>query len=100
MGPRARGDRRPDSTLGVGILAGDDRTCRPARERARVNSEAVTLAPRLRSLPKVNGAGVHRTMAPNATWQRIQRAMKLSGITRVADITGLDHLGIPVFSCV
>jgi ribosomal protein S12 methylthiotransferase accessory factor len=58
------------------------------------------LAPRLRRLPKANGVGVHRTVPPRATWRRLEPALALSGVTRVADITGLDHLGIPVFSCV
>jgi ribosomal protein S12 methylthiotransferase accessory factor len=65
-----------------------------------VNASAVQLAPRFRSLLKRTGSGVHRTISANATWRRIENAVVRSGVTRVADITGLDHLGIPVFSCV
>jgi ribosomal protein S12 methylthiotransferase accessory factor len=60
----------------------------------------VRLAPRIRSLPKLDGHGVHRTISPSETWRRMQPTLRRIGVTRVADITGLDHLGIPVYSCV
>jgi ribosomal protein S12 methylthiotransferase accessory factor len=62
--------------------------------------ETQALAPSLRSLPKRHGSGVHRTVSPQTTWQRIERAAARAGVTRVADITGLDHLGVPVYSCI
>lgn len=40
--------------------------------------------------------GTHRAMSPEATFERIRPHLGLAGITRVADITGLDTLGIPV----
>jgi ribosomal protein S12 methylthiotransferase accessory factor len=65
-----------------------------------VIATAAALAPCLRSLRKSGGGGVHRTVAASVTWRRIEPAIVRAGVTRVADITGLDHLGIPVFSCV
>lgn len=41
-------------------------------------------------------AGTHRLCDPRATLERVLPCSALLGITRVADITGLDQLGIPV----
>jgi ribosomal protein S12 methylthiotransferase accessory factor len=40
--------------------------------------------------------GTHRTMAPEDTFERVRRFMPAMGITRVANVTGLDCIGIPV----
>jgi ribosomal protein S12 methylthiotransferase accessory factor len=40
--------------------------------------------------------GTHRAMPPEQTLARIRPHLGLAGITRVADITGLDTIGIPV----
>ncbi|WP_329377036.1 YcaO-like family protein [Streptomyces sp. NBC_01716] len=40
--------------------------------------------------------GTHRTLPPARTWQAIKPLLPAYGITRVADVTGLDDLGIPV----
>lgn len=40
--------------------------------------------------------GTHRTLPPARTWQAIRPLLPTYGITRVADVTGLDDLGIPV----
>jgi len=40
--------------------------------------------------------GTHRAMAPEETLARIRPHLPLAGITRVADITGLDTIGLPV----
>ncbi|RLU86244.1 hypothetical protein CTZ27_25020 [Streptomyces griseocarneus] len=40
--------------------------------------------------------GTHRTRHPAETWTTIQPLLPGFGITRVADVTGLDDLGIPV----
>jgi len=42
----------------------------------------------------------HRTRSPEETYAVIKDLVVPAGITRVADITGLDRLGIPVFSCI
>lgn len=40
--------------------------------------------------------GTHRTVAPEATLARLLPLLPALGITRVADLTGLDTLGVPV----
>lgn len=40
--------------------------------------------------------GTHRTCHPDQTWKAIRPLLMTYGITRVADVTGLDDLGIPV----
>lgn len=42
----------------------------------------------------------HRIMDPASTLKRVEPLCKEAGITRVADITGLDRVGIPVFSSI
>jgi len=55
---------------------------------------------RLGSAPKVWTEDGHRTVDPATTFKRIDPLCKIAGITRVADITGLDRVGIPVFSSI
>jgi ribosomal protein S12 methylthiotransferase accessory factor len=45
-------------------------------------------------------AGTHRARAPRATMERMRPLMGRLGITRIADLTGLDTLGVPVFSAI
>ena len=45
---------------------------------------------------KAYWAGTHRTVAPDETLARVRPFMSTMGITRIANITGLDRLGIPV----
>ncbi|VAW62642.1 hypothetical protein MNBD_GAMMA11-129, partial [hydrothermal vent metagenome] len=40
--------------------------------------------------------GTHRSCSPAETLSRIKPFMAAMGITRVANISGLDHIGIPV----
>jgi ribosomal protein S12 methylthiotransferase accessory factor len=40
--------------------------------------------------------GTHRTTSPEATLARVEPLMAAMGITRIANVTGLDTLGIPV----
>lgn len=42
----------------------------------------------------------HRCRTPEETLQCLEPVLKSAGITRVADITGLDRVGIPVFQAV
>ncbi|WP_224365046.1 YcaO-like family protein [Hyalangium versicolor] len=55
---------------------GRSKTCPAARKRYR--------------------AGTHRLISPEETLQRVRPLMGVMGITRIANITGLDRLGIPV----
>lgn len=41
-------------------------------------------------------AGTHRVVAPAATLRRIRGVLARAGITRLADVTGLDRLGLHV----
>ena len=49
---------------------------------------------------KVYQKETHRTRSPEETYEKVKDLTGPAGITRVADITGLDRLGIPVFSCI
>lgn len=50
--------------------------------------------------PKKYTKDGHRIMDPASTLRRVEPLCKVAGITRVADITGLDRVGIPVFSSI
>lgn len=41
-------------------------------------------------------AGTYRAALPEETWERVLPVLPRFGITRVADITGLDDIGLPV----
>src|SRR5262249_7786038 len=51
--------------------------------------ESLTITKRFRS-------GTHRMMAPEETIDRLRPLLPVMGITRVANVTGLDSIGIPV----
>ncbi|HYG61986.1 MAG TPA: YcaO-like family protein, partial [Thermoanaerobaculia bacterium] len=44
--------------------------------------------------------GTHRIRPPRETWESLQPVLPLAGITRVADVTGLDCIGLPVYQAV
>jgi YcaO-like protein with predicted kinase domain len=44
--------------------------------------------------------GTHRAATLDETWRRFGRAARKAGITRIADLTGLDTLGVPVFAAI
>jgi ribosomal protein S12 methylthiotransferase accessory factor len=44
--------------------------------------------------------GTHRAASLAATWRRFAPAAKRAGITRLAELTGLDTIGIPVFAAI
>ncbi|MBS1118494.1 MAG: hypothetical protein H6Q90_722 [Deltaproteobacteria bacterium] len=44
--------------------------------------------------------GTHRAATLEATWRRFAPAARRAGITRIAELTGLDTLGIPVFAAI
>lgn len=55
---------------------------------------------KLASCKKLYQQETHRTKSPEDTYESVRDLTTLAGITRVADITGLDRIGIPVFSCI
>jgi ribosomal protein S12 methylthiotransferase accessory factor len=44
--------------------------------------------------------GTHRAVSPEETLTRIEPKLPAAGVTQVLDITGLDRIGIPVFSSI
>ena len=44
--------------------------------------------------------GTYRTTSPAETLRKIEPLLGRAGITRVADVTGLDYLGIPVYQAI
>jgi YcaO-like protein with predicted kinase domain len=46
--------------------------------------------------PKKHKAGTHRLRSPEETLDAVRRFFPVMGITRAADITGLDVIGLPV----
>lgn len=55
---------------------------------------------RLRSCLKRYKKDTHRALPPEKTLEIVERMMPAAGITRVADITNLDRIGIPVFTSI
>ncbi len=55
---------------------------------------------RLKSCMKRYRKGTHRAAPPEETLARVMSKMEIAGVTRVADITHLDRIGIPVFSSI
>src|SRR4030042_808013 len=54
----------------------------------------------LKSCKKTYNLQTQRAAPLEATLARIEPKVPAAGITRVADITNLDRIGIPVFSCI
>jgi ribosomal protein S12 methylthiotransferase accessory factor len=55
---------------------------------------------KLKSCIKGYKRDTHRAVPPEETFTRIEPKMPTVGVTRVAEITGLDRMGIPVFSTI
>ncbi|MFB8087316.1 YcaO-like family protein [Streptomyces sp. NPDC055992] len=49
---------------------------------------------------RIRLAGTVRARTPEATWQAVSGRLTEYGITRVADLTGLDCVGLPVFTAI
>lgn len=45
---------------------------------------------------KIFRAGTHRTQNPGETFKTIKPYLDRAGVTRIADVTGLDSVGVPV----
>ncbi|KJR42634.1 YcaO-like domain protein [Candidatus Magnetoovum chiemensis] len=57
--------------------------------------EGIKFRENLYSGPKTYKYGTHRAISPESTYQKIKPYFKKAGITRIANITGLDNIGIP-----
>ena len=55
---------------------------------------------RLKSAPKYGDSGNHRVVPPRETCRRAALVMDAIGVTRLSDVTGLDHVGVPVWAAV
>lgn len=64
-----------------------------------LNAQAETKG---RPIPRTGRAGSYsdRAISPEETWRRIEPLLRRYGITRLARLTGLDRLGIPVWNAV
>jgi ribosomal protein S12 methylthiotransferase accessory factor len=49
---------------------------------------------------KRSRSGTHRALLPTETISRVRPRLHAVGITRVADVTGLDSLGVPTFQAI
>jgi ribosomal protein S12 methylthiotransferase accessory factor len=54
----------------------------------------------METLPKNYTRGTHRLVAPEQTLANVTPHLTALGVTRLADVTGLDRLGIPVYCAV
>ena len=52
------------------------------------------------SVPKISARGTHREVPVADTWARVYPYALNAGVTRMADITGLDRVGIPVYNAI
>lgn len=44
--------------------------------------------------------GTHRVIAPKQTIENNEEKLKIAGITRIADITDLDRIGLPIYTAI
>jgi ribosomal protein S12 methylthiotransferase accessory factor len=82
------------------IARGEPAALGAATARSAAGRSAADSPPARRELAKGHADGTHRLVPPQATLDRIRPHLARFGITRCADITGLDHLGIPVYVAV
>lgn len=68
--------------------------------RVYITSLLLAYAMRLASCIKKYKDDTHRALPPEETLRRAEAKLPAAGITRVADITNLDRIGIPVFSSI
>lgn len=54
----------------------------------------------LKEVPITYFGCTHRAMAPKETIKNVEPKLKIAGVTRIAEITHLDRIGIPVYSAI
>ncbi len=54
----------------------------------------------LKKTPKGYTKDTHRVVSPEETLKRVEAVLPGIGVTRVAEISGLDRIGIPVYSAI
>jgi YcaO-like protein with predicted kinase domain len=76
-------------------VAGTPPPTEPNRHAPGVGREPVRFrGQNLRAAKRFVG-GTHRAVPPEETYERVRPHFKAVGITRLADVTGLDRIGIP-----
>jgi ribosomal protein S12 methylthiotransferase accessory factor len=73
----------------------------PAREATRIGPPPpiVVRGQSIRAAKRFV-AGTHRCVSPEETWEFIRPQLRRAGITRVADLTGLDRVGVTTASAI
>ncbi len=66
----------------------------------QTHREAVRVFDRRYTARKILRDGTHRTCSPAETWARWRPMAAHFGMTRVASLTGLDIIGVPMFTAV
>ena len=61
-----------------------------------MNEELAAAISRDAAVPKVYRHGMHRVCPPDQTIARLREVLPVFGITRIANVTGLDRIGVPV----
>ena len=69
------------------------------KEKCISGSAQLFLSMKLSSCVKGYSVETHRTVSPEDTLERVDPLVPLTGVTQVNDITDVDRLGIPVFTC-
>jgi ribosomal protein S12 methylthiotransferase accessory factor len=74
----------------------------PVSSRARAQPRRRSVRDRLfaEAGEKRYRSGTHRTRAPQETFDLLAPHLRRFGITRVANVTGLDRIGVPVYQAV
>ena len=53
-----------------------------------------------KEIPAKYFGGTHRCRDPPETIKKVERKLRVAGVTRIAEITHLDRIGIPVYSAI
>ena len=72
----------------------------PTREASWPEAPPIVINGRSLRAPKQFVAGTHRCVSPDETWEFIRPRLRRAGITRVADLTGLDRVGVTTATAV
>lgn len=64
------------------------------------NTEHIGFYGKMYSAKKGYHNGTHRSCSPEDTLERVRPLLKIAGVTRLSDITGLDRIGIPVIASI
>src|SRR6185437_4339032 len=97
---RSQVDRAPllwsPSDLGTARRPGTRDTSQMGARRLRgFTGDPIEFRGSVYRSPKSFNAGTHRTQAPAETFRTVKPFLEQAGVTRIADVTGLDNVGVP-----